>query len=138
MRTCVQLWGRGGLHFRSGILLFLVPPFILALQLLVVGTRLPRATRSGVEGQEGEVAFSVISIEPERNSRQRGSPSRRPGLKEEEEGVDLEDGPGKEGARAYEDENEIHSRQVGRITTKVYIYVENFLECLHCCLVTDI
>ncbi|XP_051246157.1 probable methyltransferase-like protein 24 isoform X2 [Dicentrarchus labrax] len=80
MRTCARWWGRGGSPLRSsGILLLLVPPFLLALQLLVVGPLLPRASRVG----EGAVAFSVISIEPERNSRQRGSPSRRPGLEQE-------------------------------------------------------
>ncbi|TMS18183.1 Methyltransferase-like protein 24 [Larimichthys crocea] len=82
MRTCVRWWwSRGGLPLRSGILLLLVPPVLLALQLLVVGPRLPLATKVGVgvEEQEGEVAFSVISIEPDRNSRQRGSPSRLKG-----------------------------------------------------------
>ncbi len=110
MRTCVRWWGRNGLHFRSGILLLLVPPFILALQLLLVGTRLPRATRVGVEEQEGEIAFSVISIEPESRSRRGRSPSRRPGLRKEEE--EVEGGPRREGTRAYEDENEMQERQV--------------------------
>lgn len=59
----------------------------------------------GVEGQEGAVAFSVISIEPERSTRQCGSSIRRPGMEEEEEAR-------REGARAYEDENEMLSRQV--------------------------
>ncbi|XP_059205123.1 probable methyltransferase-like protein 24 [Centropristis striata] len=107
-------WGRGGV-LRSGILLLLIPPFLLALQLLVVGPRLPRAGRAGVEEQE--VAFSVISIEPERHSRHRGSPSRRPGLEDEEE--EVEDGERREGARAYEDENEILSRQMGPIALEV-------------------
>ncbi|XP_042362553.1 methyltransferase-like protein 24 [Plectropomus leopardus] len=112
MRACALWCGRGGLPLRSVILLLLIPPFLLALQLLVVGPRLPRAARVGVEEQEEqEVAYSVISIEPERNSRQRGSPSRRPGLEEEEE--EEEDGEGREGARAYEDENERLSRQMG-------------------------
>lgn len=65
----------------------------------------------GMEEQEGAVAFSVISIEPERNSRQRGTLSRRPDLAEEGEEV-VEDRKRMEGARAYEDENEIHSSQV--------------------------
>ena len=112
MRTSAQLCGRGGVPLRSGILLLLVPPFLLALQLLVVGPRLPGASRLGVEEQEGAVAFSVISIEPERNSRQRGSPSRL----EREEEVDVEDdGERREGAGAYEDENEMHSRQVNKV-----------------------
>ncbi|KAM9340105.1 putative methyltransferase-like protein 24 [Symphorus nematophorus] len=109
MRTCAQLCGRGGVPLRSATLLLLVPPFLLALQLLVVGPQLPRTSRLGVEEQEGAVAFSVISIEPERNSRQRGSPSRLEG----EEEVEVEDdGERREGA-AYEDENEMHSRQMG-------------------------
>lgn len=116
MRTCALWWGRGGLPLRSVILLLLVPPFLLALQLLVVGPRLPRVARVGVEEQE--VAYSVISIEPERNSRQRGSPSWRPGLEEEEE-VEVEDGDRGEGARAYEDENEMLSRQMGPRTLEV-------------------
>lgn len=117
MRTCVRWWSRGGLPLRLGVLLLLIPPFLLALQLLFVGPRLPRAARVWVEEREGAVAFSVISIEPERNSRQRGSPSRRPGLEEEEEEEDVEvdDGERREGARAYEDENEMHSRQVNII-----------------------
>jgi len=108
MRSCALRWGRGRLPLP--VMLLLIPPFLLALQLLVVGPRLPRATGAGVEP---EVAFSVISIEPDRNSRQRGSPSRGPGLKEEEkEDEEVEDGERRELARAYEDENEMHSRQV--------------------------
>ncbi|KAM3597030.1 uncharacterized protein V6R79_025004 [Siganus canaliculatus] len=126
MRTCAQWWARGGPLLRSGILLLLVPLALLALQLLVVGPRLPRATRLGVEEQEGAVAFSVMSIEPERSSRQRGSPSRRPGLgeEEEEEGqqqeeVEVKDEGRSEHARAYEDENEMHSSQMGPRTLEV-------------------
>ncbi|XP_067469304.1 probable methyltransferase-like protein 24 [Thunnus thynnus] len=119
MRTCMLWCGRGGLPLRSAALLLLIPPFLLALQLLVVGPRLPRAAGVGVEEREGEVAFSVISIEPERSSRQRGALSRRPDpaeegeQEEEEEEVVVEDGKRMEGARAYEDENEMHLRQVG-------------------------
>ncbi|XP_075962452.1 putative methyltransferase-like protein 24 [Anarhichas minor] len=124
MRSCARRCGRGSLPL-SGILLLLIPPFLLALQLLVVGPRLPRDTRTGVEQ---EVAFSVISIEPDRNSRQRGSPSRRPGLEEEEqeeeqEQVEVEDGERRELARAYEDENEMHSRQMGPRTLEVQPWV---------------
>ncbi|XP_070840060.1 probable methyltransferase-like protein 24 [Chaetodon trifascialis] len=119
MRTCVRWWGRGGLPARSGVLLLLIPPFLLALQLLVVGPWLPRVTRVGVEEQEGGVAFSVISIEPEKNSRQRGFPSRGPGLEEEEEEVEVDDGGRREVARAFEDENEMHSRQMGPRTLEV-------------------
>lgn len=117
MWTCARRWGRGGLLLRSGILLLLIPPLLVALQLLVVGPLLPRASGVGVE-QEGAVAFSVISIEPARNSRHRGSPSQTPGLKEEKE-VEVEDGERREGARAYEDENEMHSRQVSRIAREI-------------------
>ncbi|XP_036950095.1 methyltransferase-like protein 24 isoform X1 [Acanthopagrus latus] len=110
MRTCAR-----GLPLRSGtLLLLLVPTLLLALQLLVVGTRLPRAAQVGLEEQG--VAFSVISIEPERNSRQWGSPFRRPGQEEEE----LE-----EERRAYEDENEMHSRQGGPRTLEVQPWAED-------------
>ncbi|XP_068431071.1 probable methyltransferase-like protein 24 isoform X2 [Clinocottus analis] len=112
MRSCARRWGRGRLSL-PGIPLLLIPPFLLALQLLVVGPRLPPTARAGVEQ---EVVFSVISIEPDRNSRQRGSPSRGPGLeeeeKEEEQQVEVEDGERGKLARAYEDENEMHSRQL--------------------------
>lgn len=114
MLTGARWWGRGGggsggFPFRSGALLLLVPPVLLALQLLVVGPRLPRATRLGADGQEGAVAFSVISIEPVRNARQRGASLRGPGVEEEEEE--------ERGRRedAYEDENEMLSRQVDEI-----------------------
>ncbi|KAA8585922.1 methyltransferase-like protein 24 isoform X1 [Etheostoma spectabile] len=118
MRACALRWGRGGLSLRSGVLLLiLIPPVLLALQLLVVGPRLPRGARAGAEEQG--IAFSVISIEPERNSRQQESPSRRPGLKEEEEEVEVEDAERREEARAYEDENEMHSRQMGPTTLEV-------------------
>lgn len=101
MRTRTQRWTPGGLPLlRSGVLL-LIPPLLLALQMLVVGPRLPQAARVGGE-REGAVAFSVISIEPARSSRHRGISSRRPALEEEEEAA----------ARAYEDENEVHARQV--------------------------
>uniref|UniRef100_A0A3Q1GKX4 Methyltransferase-like protein 24 n=1 Tax=Acanthochromis polyacanthus TaxID=80966 RepID=A0A3Q1GKX4_9TELE len=117
MRTSARWWGRGGLSVRSRILLLLIPPLLLALQLLVVGTRLPEAARVWVGGQEpdGTVAFSVISIEPERRTRRGGSQSRRPGpeREEEEEEVEVDDGERREGGRAYEDENEMQSRQGG-------------------------
>lgn len=112
MRTSARRCALGGLPLRSGALLLLIPPLLLALQLLVVGPRLPRTAGVGAQ-QEGAVAFSVISIEPARNSRHRGSPSQRPGLEEGEE-VETEDGEDGEGARAYQDENEMHSRQVSR------------------------
>lgn len=65
----------------------------------------------GLEERDGGVAFSVISIEPKWSSRHRGTPSRRPGVAEEE--AEVYDGQRRgEGARAYEDENEMHSRQV--------------------------
>uniref|UniRef100_A0AAQ5ZDI8 Methyltransferase domain-containing protein n=1 Tax=Amphiprion ocellaris TaxID=80972 RepID=A0AAQ5ZDI8_AMPOC len=116
MRTRARWWGRGGLSVRSGILLLLIPPLLLALQLLVVGSRLPEAARVWVGGQEpdGTVAFSVISIEPEGRTRRGGSQSRRPGAEteEEEEEVEVDDGERKEGGRAYEDENEMQSRQL--------------------------
>ncbi|XP_074543317.1 putative methyltransferase-like protein 24 [Halichoeres trimaculatus] len=121
MWTCIRWWGRGGHPLSAGILLLLIPPLLLALQLLVVGPRLPRAGRLGVEEQEGAVAFSVLSIEPVRDSRQRGSQSRLPRLdeEEEEEEQEVEDGRMREGERAYEDENEILSHQLGPRTLEV-------------------
>lgn len=75
--------------------------------------------RVGEEVQDGEVAFSVISIEPERNSRQRGSQYRRSGVEaEEEEEEEGGDGERRVGARAYEDENEMLSRQVRNVTQR--------------------
>ncbi|CAJ1084012.1 methyltransferase-like protein 24 [Xyrichtys novacula] len=114
MRTCARWLGRGGLPLRSGLPLLLIPPFLLALQLLVVGPRLPRAARLGAEEErEGAVAFSVLSIEPVRDSRQRGSPSRRPDLDDDEEEEQVVDEGLTEEEGAYEDENEMLSRQVG-------------------------
>ena len=110
MWACARwCWGCGDLPLRSGILLRLIPPFILALPLMVIGPLLPAARGEGVVEPQ-EFAFSVISIEPERNPRPRGSPSLRPGLQEE-------DAERKEGEQAYEDENEMHSRQVAYFTS---------------------
>lgn len=92
MRTCGRRW----LPLRS--LLLLVPPFLLTLQLLLVGPRLPPSSRRGLEGQEGSVAFSVISIEPERRVRQWEPTSR--GAVVEAVGEDAV-------APAYQDENEM-------------------------------
>ncbi|XP_077937797.1 putative methyltransferase-like protein 24 isoform X1 [Gasterosteus aculeatus] len=133
MRGCARRCGRGSSVPLPGILL-LVPPFLLALQLLGVGPRSPRATRAQEEQEveEQAVAFSVISIEPERSPRQRGFPPRRPGLEEEEEEREEEEEEEEEGgegekedgerrklARTYEDENEMHSRQMGSKTLEV-------------------
>ncbi|XP_075995513.1 putative methyltransferase-like protein 24 [Genypterus blacodes] len=115
MRACVRL-GRGCVPVRAGLLLVLIPPLLVALQLALVGPWLPRAQRAareGAEEREGAVAFSVISIEPERSSRLRGAQGRRPDSKEEEEEEEEEGVERSDGARAYEDENEITSRQVG-------------------------
>ncbi|XP_014033650.1 probable methyltransferase-like protein 24 isoform X3 [Salmo salar] len=76
------------------VLLLIIPMFLLALQLLV-GLRLPRADHAGSPGAfKDGVAFTVISIEPERRSaRQTGS-------------LDfLRDETG--ASRGYEDENEM-------------------------------
>ncbi|XP_075872152.1 putative methyltransferase-like protein 24 [Nelusetta ayraudi] len=112
--------GAGGLPSRSGaalppplllplLLLLLVPLLLLALQLVVVGPRLPRVTRPGEDEQEGgAVAFSVISIEPARSSVQRGASYR--GARVEEPGAKEE---------VYEDENEMLSRQTARRTLEV-------------------
>lgn len=103
MRTCARWWRRDGLPLRS--LVLLVPLFLFTLQLLVVGPRLPQHSRQGLEGQEGPIAFSVISIEPGRNIRQWEPTSRRPVI----EAVGEDAVP-----RAYEDENEMLSRKVNR------------------------
>lgn len=124
MRTCARWWGRGSpLPLRLGITLLLIPPVLLALQLLVVaGPRLPRAAGVGLEEQQGQgegaVAFSVISIEPGRKSLREGARvPRRPGLEEGEEEEEAEmkvadEGRRMEGTRDFEDENEMHWRQV--------------------------
>lgn len=119
MRTCVR-WRRcDGLPLRS--LVLLVPPFLLTLQLLVVGPRLPQTSWLSSEGQEGAIAFSVISIEPEKNIRKWNPMSRRP-VAEAVEGDAV--------ARAYEDENEMLSRKVNR---KLEI-VSNFFFNPKCCI----
>ncbi|KAM4631277.1 putative methyltransferase-like protein 24 [Polymixia lowei] len=95
---------RGGLA-RTALLL--IPPLLLALQLLA-GLRLPRGQRAGTAGEEeGGVAFSVISIEPKRSSPHWGATSGGPQLEEDEE-EEVE----RRGARGYEDENEMPTRQV--------------------------
>lgn len=103
MRTCAWWWRRDGLPLRS--LLLLVPPFLLTLQLLLVGPRLPPNSRQGLEGQEDSIAFSIISIEPERNIQQWEPRSQRPVLEAVgEEAV----------APAYQDQSEMLSRKVNR------------------------
>lgn len=77
------------------VLLLIIPMFLLALQLLV-GLRLPRADHAGSPGSFNKdgVAFTVISIEPERRSaRQTGSLE----FLRDESGA----------SRVYEDENEM-------------------------------
>ncbi|XP_029588158.1 uncharacterized protein LOC115173849 isoform X3 [Salmo trutta] len=76
------------------VLLLIIPMFLLALQLLV-GLRLPRADHAGSPGAfKDGVAFTVISIEPERRSaRQTGSLD----FLRDETGAN----------RGYEDENEM-------------------------------
>ncbi|XP_020562959.1 methyltransferase-like protein 24 isoform X1 [Oryzias latipes] len=98
------MWGLGGSPLRPRILLLSIPPFLLALQLLIIGSRLPRAARarSRPQDQDGAVAFSVLSIEPERSERRRGTAVR------EEVREDLRDA-----GRVYVDENEMHERQIG-------------------------
>lgn len=103
MRTCARWWRRDGLPLRSVVLL--VPPFLLTLRLLVAGPRLSQPSGQRLDGQEGSIAFSVMSIEPERNIRQWEATSRR--LVIEAVGEDAV-------ARAYQDENEMLSRKVNR------------------------
>ncbi|KAM9384115.1 putative methyltransferase-like protein 24 [Pholidichthys leucotaenia] len=116
MWTCVRWWrGRGGLSLRSCVLLLVIPPLLMVLQLLFVG--LPGAARvwMGSEEPDGGVAFSIISIEPERHSRQRRIQTRSPGAEEEEE---------KEETGVYEDENETDSRQVEPKALEVQLWAE--------------
>ncbi|XP_072227079.1 probable methyltransferase-like protein 24 [Leuresthes tenuis] len=115
--------GLGSFFLRSGIPLLLIPPVLLVLQLLVLGSRLPGAERLwvGAEEQDGAVAFSVISIEPERSSIQGEAQSRRTGVEEEEE-EEEEDGGMREGAPGYEDENEMHERQAGPRAVEVQLW----------------
>lgn len=110
MRTCARWWRHDGLPLRS--LVLLVPPFLLTLQLLLVGPRLPPNSRQGLEGQEDSIAFSVISIEPERNIRQWEPRSRR--LVIEAVGEDAV-------AQAHQDENEMLSHKVNRNKNTVYL-----------------
>ncbi|KAM4538629.1 putative methyltransferase-like protein 24 [Odontesthes bonariensis] len=116
--------GLGSFSLRSAIPLLLIPPVLLALQLLVVGSRLPGAARLwvGAEERDGAVAFSVISIEPERSSIQREAQSHRTGVEREEEEEEEEDGEMRVGARAYEDENERHERQAGPRAVEVQLW----------------
>lgn len=97
--------GLGGLALRSGTLLLLIPPVLISLRLLLVGSRLPGVQRLWwAEEQDGAVVVSVISIEPERSPYRRGAHFHRPGVTEDVVVHDV--------ARAYEDENEVHERQV--------------------------
>lgn len=108
MRPRARWWRRDALPLRS--LVLLVPPFLLTLQLLVIG-RSPQTSRPGSEGREGAIAFSVINIDPGRNARQWKPTSRRP-LIEAVEGHAV--------ARAYADENEMLSRKVNRNMKKLF------------------
>ncbi|XP_047239612.1 probable methyltransferase-like protein 24 isoform X2 [Girardinichthys multiradiatus] len=102
MRELTGLYPRSG----AGLLpLLLIPPVLLVLQLLVVA-------RLWVEERDGAVAFTIISIEPERSSTGQagGAPSRRSGWEEEEE---VRDGElMRDVEQAYEDENEMQERQL--------------------------
>ncbi|XP_028316735.1 methyltransferase-like protein 24 isoform X2 [Gouania willdenowi] len=108
MRTC---WGRGGgLSLRSGILLLLVPPLLLALQQLVlVGSRLPGPE---ARGPGGDPAFTVISIEPVEKSRLWGNRALRFGLQaEEDEEERRKDGERKQRGGLYQDETELRQKE---------------------------
>ncbi|KAM8883585.1 putative methyltransferase-like protein 24 [Synchiropus picturatus] len=97
----VRCFGSGGLQLRAGLLLVMVPPLLLGLQLLVVGTRLPGDPGEAEQGQQ--VAFSVISIEPDRGRRGRRTAAVRFPVRTE-----TSEDPGE-----YAEENELHMRQVG-------------------------
>ncbi|KAM4550451.1 putative methyltransferase-like protein 24 [Fundulus diaphanus] len=105
-----------GLSPRSGVgllLLLLIPPVLLALQLLVLA-------RLWVEERDGGVAFTVISIEPERGSTGQagGARSGRPGMEEEGELM-------RNVERTYEEENELHERQVGPRVMELQLWAAN-------------
>lgn len=103
---------------RAGLLLLLlIPPVLLALQLLVVA-------RLWAEERDGAVAFTVISIEPERRSAGKAGEgrSRRARMEEEEEVRDEELMRVVE--RAY-DENEQQERQVGPRVMEVQPWAVN-------------
>ncbi|MED6260992.1 hypothetical protein ATANTOWER_032355 [Ataeniobius toweri] len=116
MRELTGLYPRSG----AGLLpLLLIPPVLLVLQLLVVA-------RLWVEERDGAVAFTVISIEPERSSTGQagGARSRRSGREEEEEVV--RDGElMRDVEQAYEDENEMQERQVGPRVMDVQLWAVN-------------
>ncbi|RVE66533.1 hypothetical protein OJAV_G00108490 [Oryzias javanicus] len=105
------MWGLGGPLLRPRILLLSIPPFLLALQLLllliIVGSGLPGAAH--VRDRDGAVAFAVLSIEPERSAQRRGA-SVQSAAREEEAG------------RVYVDENEIQERQIGPRELEVQLW----------------
>ena len=68
--------------YRAG--LFLIPPFLLALQFLV-GLNLQKIQQARYLGDEDRITFSVISIEPVRSTRNLGVILVGPELLEEDE-----------------------------------------------------
>ncbi|XP_024113868.1 methyltransferase-like protein 24 [Oryzias melastigma] len=109
------MWGLGGLPLRPRTLLLSIPPFLLALHLLlliIVGSGLPGAAhvRGRARDRDGAVAFAVLSIEPERSAQRRGAPVQRAVREEEEAG------------RVYVDENETHERQTGPRELEVQLW----------------
>ncbi|XP_046875797.1 LOW QUALITY PROTEIN: probable methyltransferase-like protein 24 [Hypomesus transpacificus] len=86
--------------YRAG--LFLIPPFLLALQFLV-GLSLQKIQQARYLGDEDRITFSVISIEPVRSTRNLGVILVGPELLEEDEE--------ERGERGYEEENEMPTRE---------------------------
>ncbi|KAM6900012.1 putative methyltransferase-like protein 24 [Xenentodon cancila] len=114
------MWGLGGFTLRVGMPLLLIPPLLITLQLLTLGSRLPGVARSwwwvAAEEPDGAVVSSVISIDPERSPHPRGAHApRRPGLVQEMMDV----------ARAYEDENEVQERQMGPRALEVQLWASD-------------
>ena len=87
--------------YRAGLVL--IPPLLLALQILV-GLSLPKIQQARNLGDEDKITFSVISIEPVRSTRNQGVILVEPELLEEDEE--------ERGERGYEEENEMPTREV--------------------------
>ena len=106
------------------VAILLIPPILITIQLMVV-FRLPQDQRDTGTAADGTgIVYSVISIEPRRSARH-GTASTSAGT------LGLPDVGRAEGAeemekrddRGYEDENEMPTRQVIKITNTATFYV---------------
>nr|XP_057903102.1 probable methyltransferase-like protein 24 [Doryrhamphus excisus] len=102
---------------RPDAALLLVPPLLLLLLALQIGVFAPRLPGGGATGggeePAAEVALSVMSIEPGRSSRGEWTP------------VPAESPQEEEVTRAYEDENEMNSRQDGPRTLELQPWAQD-------------